>query len=426
MSPATCFRCDWTGETDRAVCPRCGVPLYRAERAPSRDAGERTTDSRPSDPHAPEAPPSPSGPRSGPGRVLLGLGTVALVALVAVSWLPGRDRPQPLPLQAGPKAGVAITPRGTLVYAAEGRGGRQELWRINLAFGEVISGPTVPALGRIVDASSVGAGWLGLTAARPDGTVAALVLVGTAPNDRARALGVGDLVAWGSHGESVAIAETGGGAEGACHPSSIDVHVLGTGATDRVLDEPGLCGELASIGRAGSATYYTRATPGGLDVEYVGVSAVPHRVLEGYAMVSVSPVADLLVTREPGPTGAGATVLFWRGHGGPVPLGTTEDALAVREVLAWSPDGSRAMVLGRLGSREGFFQILAGPGPEDVPREPVFVAPAGSGLGATYAEDGAAFLVSDGRLFSYEGSAPEEIDLPRWAPSPVGPIVWTP
>ena len=29
MDERVCLRCDWTGETDVAVCPNCGAALYR-------------------------------------------------------------------------------------------------------------------------------------------------------------------------------------------------------------------------------------------------------------------------------------------------------------------------------------------------------------------------------------------------------------
>ena len=29
MGERVCLRCDWTGETDGAACPRCGAALYR-------------------------------------------------------------------------------------------------------------------------------------------------------------------------------------------------------------------------------------------------------------------------------------------------------------------------------------------------------------------------------------------------------------
>jgi hypothetical protein len=141
----------------------------------------------------------------------------------------------------------------------------------------------------LVDASSVDVRWLGLTVLQSDGTVEIAVLEGTTPHDRPRILGTGDLAAWGSRGESVAIADLGR-VEGGCRRARIDVHVLETGATDRVLDEPSLCADLTSLGRAGSATYFTLSSPdGGASIAYTGVSAAPHLVLDGYAMVSISP-----------------------------------------------------------------------------------------------------------------------------------------
>src|SRR5581483_2021896 len=71
-----------------------------------------------------------------------------------------------------------------------------------------------------------------------------------------------------------------------------------------------------------------------------------HRVLFGYGMLDVSPASDFLVTPvETGDPRALAlasrrTVLYWRGDGGPVPLGTGRRGLHVERTLAWSPDAS--------------------------------------------------------------------------------------
>jgi len=79
MTVRICLRCDWEGDTKRATCPKCGVPLYvvgaptsRAAVTPARgDRHERSDDTVGLQPVAPsDAPPPRSDPPSSGAEAL--------------------------------------------------------------------------------------------------------------------------------------------------------------------------------------------------------------------------------------------------------------------------------------------------------------------------------------------------------------------
>jgi hypothetical protein len=335
---------------------------------------------------------------------------------------------------------VTIPPavaHGTLVYVSnEGvRDGRQTLWKLDLATGDLQPGPEVPTASHLLAATYAGPGWLGLDAATGDGTMHAFLLEGSSPSVVPVPLGAGALVAWGPLGMSVAIATRGATDRDGCRHVRIDVVTVQMGLAERVLNQT-ICGDLVSLGRDASATYFTWTSGDRVGVSYTGVSGVPHTVLRGHAMVSVSPNSDFLVT--PGTalvrhrvqalggdrSDVGGTVLFWRGHGGPVELGTRDHPLVVSRMLAWALDGARGLVVGRLGPRHGVFEVEAGPG--TVRREPHFVTSGGLNLGAAYDENGVAYLAIDGRLMRYADGVLDALRLPEGGPPPAGPIAWLP
>jgi hypothetical protein len=295
------------------------------------------------------------------------------------------------------------------------------LWRLDLATYQSSQGPQIAPAVDLVDATEVGHGWLGLTAV-VHGRQTAFLLHGTSAFIEPTPIDTGDLVAWGPGGSSVAVSSHGRARADGCRSERVDVTDVNTGIPQNVLDEPKGCGDVVSLGRSGAATYYTRAATGGVGIYFTGVVGVPHLVLDGYAMLSVSPVSDFLVVPAGG-TSSGA-VLFWRGHGGPVPLGDANDDLIVGRVLAWSPDGAQAAVLGSLGLREGVFVLDSGPGVER--REPTFVVPGGPDIGASFNDEGVLYLVIGGHLFSYADGVLSDVLLPEGSPAPSGPIVWMP
>jgi hypothetical protein len=185
--------------------------------------------------------------------------------------------------------------------------------------------------------------------------------VGSRPEDR-RTIGRGSSVRRSRRGVRagvVAIASRQVEEAVAGHASTC---VLGTGATDRVY-EPA-CAPSASLDQAGRPRT-SRSSPNGAPSRTRG-SAVPHRA-RWYAMVSISPNADLLVSgtsaRGERNDPDGAVGAMWEDK---------DRCRSARRTRARRPPGARvvagqaaAMVLGRLGSRA--LQIEAGRA-EDVAR----------------------------------------------------------
>ena len=112
------------------------------------------------------------------------------------------------------------------------------------------------------------------------------------------------------------------------------------------------------------------------------------------------------------------------GIGGPITVGDGTDALTVERILSWSPDGSRVVLVGALGQRQGVFVLSAGAGTG--PRVPRFVMPAGGTMDATFDDAGSLYLSVDGRIFVDRGGVLSRLELPEGAPAPGGPIVWIP
>jgi len=323
---------------------------------------------------------------------------------------------------------------GSLVYTTKIEPGRAPhvLWRLDLATFQSSQGPQIAPAVELVDATGVGPGWLGLTAAIR-GRQAAFLLSSTSPFIEPRRIDTGDLVAWEPGGSTIAVSSHRRTRANGCRSERIDVTDVNTGISQNVLDQPKGCGHIGSLGRSGATTYYTRSATGGVGVYFTGVVGVPHLVLDGYGMLSVSPASDFLVVPAggsssgdlplPGETPSGA-VLFWRGHGGPVPLGDANDDLIVERVLAWSSDGAQAAVLGSLGPRDGVFVLDAGPGVES--RAPTFVVPGRDDIGASFNDEGVLYLVIGDHLFSYANDVLSDVLLPSGSPAPSGPIVWMP
>jgi WD40 repeat protein len=113
-----CLRCDWTGETDRAACPKCGAALYRLPAA--TEPREVTPPPRPP-PHPPGQPTSsspveaarddesvpPAAPVVGRRRAVI-VGALTVVAVGVVTTVGSFDRTQTPALQPTP-----IPPAGT-------------------------------------------------------------------------------------------------------------------------------------------------------------------------------------------------------------------------------------------------------------------------------------------------------------------------
>ena len=158
MGERVCLRCDWTGETDGAACPKCGAALYRLPA--SAEPREVTPPPRPQ-PH-PAGHPMPSSPveaarddesvppavpvaASRRWAVIVGALTVATVWIVATGGPFGRTQ---TPADSGAATGPTVTetrfPADPFVgLPPEG------------------AGPSTPKTGQLIaDYQHVGIGWV--------------------------------------------------------------------------------------------------------------------------------------------------------------------------------------------------------------------------------------------------------------------------
>jgi len=338
-----------------------------------------------------------------------------VAALLALVWtrLPSPRGPARL---GRPSPTLEPAPE-TLLYVADvtGKPHRQEIWKVDVASGLALPGPMIPRSVELVGASFAGSGRVGITAVGRDGRVVAYVLDGTTLADVPTRLGSGEEVAWGPLGQ-VAIARSAPVA-GGCRKVTIDLIQVEDGSRERIFTEPHLCGDLASLGRDGALTYFTRVTKDGVEISFVGI-AVARTILRGFEMLSVSPASDFLVVRANGPS---PPVMYWRGTGAPATYQRGGRPLVGGRALAWSPDSSRAAVAGRLGSQAGIFLVNAGAG--DVRRVPRLVVLGRAGLGAAFSNTGVLYVAANGHLYRYTEWL-SGVRLPKDAPPPAGPMAW--
>jgi hypothetical protein len=364
-------------------------------------------------------------------RSLVAFVATALVLATAVgSWLKAHTPETP------PRAG-SVGLVGTLVYAVPDGPALSQLWRWDLATGQVRRGPRVPRVAELVNADGADFGWVGVTSVLADERLQAGVLRFLGPNDRVTPILKGDLVSWGPRGDSV-VAVRRGPVRPVCRRRvSIVWAKLVPALRERQYLEPNLCGDVLSVGRDENITYFTLQRGRRVGVVYAGVRTV-HAVLDGDALVSVSAASDLLVVDgyafvaagkgplrpDGGPNAITGASLFFRGldQADPIPFGTGGQPFALDRVLGWSPDALTALVTGRLGSHEGIFELDAGP--KSGIRAPRFVG-AGPGLPyATYTNEGTAIVLTGQGLFVDEHGSLVPLAPPADAPAPSGPIVW--
>jgi hypothetical protein len=444
---AFCLRCDWTGTAaPGSPCPACGEPLFRIsatgsgsrpaepERRPRGDRLAPSPEIEPTVPHGLAASASREGWAEGrmTSRPVLALAVVALLlATIVIAWTRAH-------LRTVPAAGLER--HGTLVYVA-GEGAHERLWTWNLQTGAIAQGPAVANVTEVLDAYGAQPGWIGLTSSLPDGSEQASVLRFLGPMDRPVPVIGGDLVSWGPHGQS-AVAVRRGPITDDCHRDvSIWMDDLILDTRQREFHQASLCGDVLSVGRDGSATYFTREQNGRIGIFFAGYK-IAHRVLSDFALMGISPASDMIVVPGPSllatsiapvpartdgerpPLFVGGTALYWRGPGSqtPLPFGTSEGNLVVQRILGWSPDSLQALVAGSVGPQHGLYLLDAGPGTER--RAPTFL---GQIDGLTYgaiAGDGTVFVVSRGQLIAFRNGRPTDVELPAGAPAPTGPLVW--
>ena len=464
--PAVCLRCDWEGTSlGGAPCPSCGVGLYVW--TPQTGEGGRgvggATSLRGPVPTQPPlrdvAPPSSSGvtlerpagaradrrgawppPRARitehearegdevrTGSWVRAISVVAGLALVAAAVVVVARTPGGSTGASRSSAGM----RGILVYASDESDGASRLYRWDLGDGRVEPGPRVPGLVSLVDASAAHPGWVGVTSRLRHGSLRASFLSSLRPDSPLEPLVSGDLVAWGGGGLSVAAVREGREVGGCRRRMTVIVDEVTIGARE-VPYHAVTCDRIVSLGRDVAVTYLTLRGGGRTSVDFVGYHVL-HEVLADHALVSVSPTSDMLVIPENGvgirptdstvPPSAGAA-LFFRGLGAlnPLPFADGRQPLELSSFLAWSTDASEALVTGRLGPREGIWELPLGPG--TAPRLPVFVSKVPGPVWATFEDDGTGLVAMGGQVYGLHDHTLEPMSLPAGAPLPSGPVVW--
>lgn len=385
----------------------------------------------------PDPPPSPTSalqPSSRSTRSAISFVLAALVLTVALgSWLYAhREHPTPA---ASPQDDLT----GTLVYAVPDGEGWSRLWRWNLATGPVAQGPRVRTAIELVNASGANVGWVGVTSELADGSLRASVLRSIRPDDRSMSILSGDIVSWEPRGTAVVAVRRGPLTPDCERRVTIRWAKLVTATHERRFADPTLCGDVLSTGVDDNATYFTLSRSGHIGVFLAGFRRI-HLVLPNHALVGISSVGDMLVvpsTSLPGlplvavrPEHISAelanTELFFRGRG-PNTLtryGAGSERFAINRVLAWSPDASAALVVGRLGDRRGVFELRTGP--EAEPRLPAYLGRSEGVAFAAYSHDGAAIVLTQAGLVTVIDGVVSTLRPPTDGPAPAGPIVWLP
>ena len=325
------------------------------------------------------------------------------------------------------------------MYAVPDGAGRSRIWRYDLETQTATPGPRVRRAIELVDARSVDHRWLGLTSELPNGRVQASILHSLRPDARPTPLLEGDVVSWGQQGRTVIAGRRGALGIGCRRAVSIVWARVNPPRRERTYADPSLCGDLLSIGTDNLSTLFTLDRDGHIGTFLAGIGRI-HRVLDGYAMVAVSALSDLIVVPQssfaslrPLPSRPeqeradmlGAGLYFeGSGEGGPLPYANGPFQFAIARVLAWSPDGSHALVVGTQGFERGFYLLdTAGGDGLDAPQ---YVGPTSGIPYGTITLDDVVIVETAEGVFTWTDGDLVRIQAPPVIPPPDGPIVWIP
>jgi hypothetical protein len=449
---STCLRCDWVGETTDTTCPTCGAPLYRS---PPRDRERHSVErwgvsSSPRGPSQHPEPPSAShGPEHRPSLPGRSVGTsdrsvfllVGVVFALLAFLLTRGGGPDIEPRSVSPSPLALPRSGGLLVYAAPDGQGAARLWRWNLLTGTVVQGPLIREPVAMVNVGSPEDGWLGVTSDLGNGVHEAAVLDSLDPGAVIAPLGRADIVTWAREGSSAIFVDRGPLLDGCRREISVSVERVGVESRDVVMHDT-ICGDVISAGRTSIGYFLTEQGLGRVDVVGQGYPDAGV-LLEGYGVIAISPGGDMLVTPgseflpaivptrpvtggyDPPPLWiAGQASAFRQFSGPPVPYVVQGIALRVDEVLGYAPDETTALVIGRLGGdRPGLWELPLGVARVESTTAR-YVAEVGGVTAAAYANDGTAFVVTEGRLWRLRNHRLTPIDVPEGAPVPNGPLAW--
>ena len=320
-------------------------------------------------------------------------------------------------LHPGPATGVASVEGrdGYLLVPATGFDGVR-LWIWDLATGTAQRGPPLAAMPKeLVESVTLQDAWVGLTTRTRRGAQSASVIRQLGPTDRPIVIARGRFVTWTPVGGYVSVARS--------HPLGgcryeLDVRTwfVTIGQRERRF-HGAVCGKPVAFGRDRLVPYVALDGPGSLRIAQVGNDYLATR-LRGRTILSISSDGDLLVQAPPsGP------LELWFQPTRPITVGTGRFGLLPDEVLAWSPDGSQAYVLGTEDGVHGVYRLTVGPRPR--PRRPELITATNAiNVKATTAANGDLYLVTDGVVRRWHDGVASTVPLPPGAAPPVGPILW--
>lgn len=432
---ATCFRCDYVGETDGEACPSCGAPLYRPttrDRMRSAPAPPAMEVERPD--HGSRGLPS-EGHRqtTSRGAVLLIAGVV--FSLIAVLLARGGLDPPPgsvaLPRPEPEETG------GRLIYAVPVGDGMARLWRWDLLTDRVSKGPLIREPLALVNVQSPTYGWLGITSDLGGGEREAAFLDSLDPDAATESIGRGDIVTWTRRGGTVLVVERGGVFDRCRRLVDVSAVNVGQPGRETVLHDT-ICGDVLSAGRTSLGYFLTILRTDGVDVVGVGYQDAGV-LLEDHGVIDVSPGGQMLVTpgseflpelssdEDPDDTPlriSGVASRYRLFGGPPVDLLADSAPFRIERVLAYGDGGSRALVIGNQGrDRAALWELplsIAGTAPA-IPR---YIVGVRGFTAAAYANDGTAFVITDGRIWHLRNYRLTALPVPEGAPRPAGPLAW--
>lgn len=334
----------------------------------------------------------------------------------------------------------ALRSGGLLVYAAPD-GQETRLWRWNLLTGTVSKGPLIREPLALVNVGSPEDGGLGLTSDLGNGTQEAVILDSLDPDAVATPLGRADFITWARQGTSAIFVDRGPLLDGCRREVSVFVQQVRVEGTEVVMHDT-ICGDVLSAGRTSVGYFLTEQGLGRVDVVGEGYPDAGV-LLEGYGVIAISPGGDMLVTPgtefapaivptrpvtgdyDPSPTWiAGQAFAYRQFRGPPVPYLVRGVALRVDEVLGYAPGDTTALVMARLGGdRPGLWELPLGVARVES-TTPRYVADVGGVTAAAYANDGSAFVITEGRLWLLRDHRLTPLDVPEGAPLPNGPMAW--
>jgi hypothetical protein len=330
--------------------------------------------------------------------------------------------------RSGRPSAAAVTTRvgGVLVYASAGENGRTgRLWRVSLSGGPVSRGPRTLLPDQIV-ASGPGGRWVGVSAGGATYLFRSLRADGGAP----QFISQGQLVAWAPGGNAVFVVHREPSARGRCPALLITfVDAISHGDAD-MYDEPS-CSTADGLAIDGlTRPFVSLAGPTDPGVYELGYKQL-HLVVPSYRLLSVSAVGDMVVgprfgfPQKVGPDLVTRALLVWRGVGGPTQIGRVDANLSVERFLAWSGDGHRGAVLGTMGGIRSVwtFETGTGTGREVPARAAPAVPPDVDSVGAAFAGNTLVSAVA-GHVYAASRRGYRELELPRGAPPPSGPLLW--